>query len=238
MPRIVKPAAERRAEIIACAAALFFEKGYEATTIADILERTGLSKGAFYHHFESKEELLDAFTEQATDTALGAVEGLLKDSSLSERTRLCRFLADTSRLQFDAQPPPYFVFESLLRPGNAMLYQRILSVNAAVVGPILRDIVGRGATRGEFDVTDIGITVEVILQLAVARNVLSLKVFQLARAGQKKEARKMLSQRLIAEQALLERILGVSPGSIDIFEPKYINALIETISKPAGRSPP
>jgi len=93
-------------------------------------------------------------------------------------------------------------------------------------------------SRGEFDVTDIGITVEVILQLAVARNELSLKVFQLARAGQKKEARKMLSQRLIAEQALLERILGVSPGSIDIFEPKYINALIETISKPAGRSPP
>jgi len=40
MPRIVKPAAERRAEIIACAVALFFEKGYEATTIVDILERT------------------------------------------------------------------------------------------------------------------------------------------------------------------------------------------------------
>jgi len=240
MPRIVKPAAERRAEIVACAVTLFFEKGYEATTIADILERTGLSKGAFYHHFESKEELLDAFTQQATERALSAVEGLLADSSLSERTRLCRFFAETNRLQFDAQPPPFAVFESLLRPGNAMLYQRIQSVNAAVVGPILRDIVGRGVARGEFDVPDVGIAVEVMLQLATARSEFTLKVFQLARAGQKKEAAKMLSQRLKAEQSLLERILGVSPGSIAIFEPKYISTLVEKISKPplAGRSPP
>lgn len=237
MPRIVKPAAERRAELIDCAVALFFEKGYEATTIADILERTQLSKGAFYHHFESKEELLDAFTQRATDAALKGVEGLLHDSSLNELTRLCQFLRDTSRFQFDAQPPPFVVFESLLRPGNALLYRRIQAVNAAVVGPILRDIIGRGVARGEFDVTDLAMTVEVTLQLAMARYEYTLKVFQLARAGQKKEARKILSQRLIAEQSLMERLLGVAKGSIDIFEPKYVSALIDIISKPpsAGR---
>lgn len=232
MPRIVKPAAERRAELIDCAVALFFEKGYEATTIADILERTKLSKGAFYHHFESKEELLDAFTQRATDAALNDVAGLLKDSSLNELTRLCRFLRDTSRFQFDAQPPPVLVFESLLRPGNALLYQRIQSVNAAVVGPILRDIIGRGVARGEFDVTDIEMTVEVIVQLAMARYEHTLKVFQLARAGKKKEARKILSQRLIAEQSVMERLLGIAKGSIEVFEPKYVSALIDFISIP------
>src|SRR4026209_1657881 len=103
MSRIVKPATERRAEIVDCAVAMFFEKGYEATTIADILERTKLSKGAFYHHFESKEELLDAFTQHATEAALKAVEDVLKDKSLNELARLCRFLGEASRLQFDAQ---------------------------------------------------------------------------------------------------------------------------------------
>ena len=241
MARIVKAAAERRAEIIDCAIALFFEKGYEATTIADILERTKLSKGAFYHHFESKEELLDAFTQRATETALNAVEGLLADSSLSELTRLCRFLSETNRLQFDAQPAPYIVFESLLHPGNATLYQRIQSVNAAVVGPVLRDIVARGVASGEFSVPEIDITVEAMLQLGAGRNELTLQVFQLARAGQKQEARKLLSRRLTAEQSLLERLLGVPPGSMNIFNPKYVSTLIDTISKPpatarAGRS--
>jgi AcrR family transcriptional regulator len=231
MPRIVKPAAERRAEIIDCAVALFFEKGYEATTIADILERTNLSKGAFYHHFKSKEELLDAFAQRATETALNAVEGVLQDPSLSELKRLCRFFSETNRLQFDAQPPPFIIFETLLQPGNAVLYQRIQSVNAAVVGPVLRDIIGRGVARGEFSVADVGIAVEVMLHLAAARQEVALKIFQLARGGKKAEAKKVFSERLMAEQSLLERILGIPQGSIDIFEPKYVSTVVEMISR-------
>jgi len=237
MPRIVKPAAERRAELIDCAIALFFEKGYEATTIADILERTNLSKGAFYHHFASKEELLDAFTQRTTEAALTSVEGLLKDPSLNELRRLCRFFAETSRLQFDAQPPTFTFLEALLKSGNAALYERVQSVNAAVVGPILRDIIGRGVARGEFDVPDIGITVEVILHLSIGRNEFTLKIFQLARAGDIKEATKRLKQRLATEQSLLERILGVPSGSMKIFEPEYLSAMVEAISKPPPAKP-
>lgn len=40
---------------------LFLEKGYENTTIQDIVDRLdGLTKGAVYHHFKSKEEIMDA----------------------------------------------------------------------------------------------------------------------------------------------------------------------------------
>ena len=44
----------RRAEILRVAEDLFYEKGYESTTLSDILHALGLSKGGFYHHFESK----------------------------------------------------------------------------------------------------------------------------------------------------------------------------------------
>lgn len=39
---------------------LFAEKGYDKTTMQDIVSALGMSKGAIYHHFKSKEELLDA----------------------------------------------------------------------------------------------------------------------------------------------------------------------------------
>ena len=39
---------------------LFSEKGYEKTTMQDIVNALGMSKGAIYHHFKSKEELVDA----------------------------------------------------------------------------------------------------------------------------------------------------------------------------------
>ena len=44
---------------------LFIEKGYDNTTIQDIVnELGGLTKGAIYHHFKSKEEIIDALGEK------------------------------------------------------------------------------------------------------------------------------------------------------------------------------
>lgn len=45
--------------IITVSAKLFAEKGYEKTTMQDILDELKLSKGAVYHHFKSKEEILE-----------------------------------------------------------------------------------------------------------------------------------------------------------------------------------
>lgn len=54
-----------RADILQVARQLFSEHGYHKTGIADIQEATGLTKGAFYHHFRSKEDLALAILEQA-----------------------------------------------------------------------------------------------------------------------------------------------------------------------------
>lgn len=47
---------------------LFLEKGYEETTVLDIVnDLGGLTRGAFYHHFNSKEEVLDALGNRMFD---------------------------------------------------------------------------------------------------------------------------------------------------------------------------
>ena len=50
-------------QIIQVALSLFSNKGYNETTMADLVEATGLSKGAVYHHFKSKEEILQLLME-------------------------------------------------------------------------------------------------------------------------------------------------------------------------------
>ena len=48
-------------KILTAAKRLFLEKGYDNTTIQDIVDELGgLTKGAVYHHFKSKEEIMDA----------------------------------------------------------------------------------------------------------------------------------------------------------------------------------
>jgi AcrR family transcriptional regulator len=48
---------ETRAQLIRAAAEAFAEQGYDATSVAEICQRAGVSKGAFYHHFDSKQDL-------------------------------------------------------------------------------------------------------------------------------------------------------------------------------------
>ncbi|MCL2697303.1 MAG: TetR/AcrR family transcriptional regulator [Oscillospiraceae bacterium] len=63
MPRNKYPE-ETVKKILDAALKLFLEKGYEQTTILDIVaEMKGLTRGAFYHHFKSKEDVLEAVTE-------------------------------------------------------------------------------------------------------------------------------------------------------------------------------
>lgn len=51
-------------KILSVSLQLFTTKGYEKTTIQDIVEQLGMSKGAIYHHFKSKEDILNALFEK------------------------------------------------------------------------------------------------------------------------------------------------------------------------------
>ena len=55
---MVKNAADTKVMILKVALQLFMENGYKRTSYQDLIKKTGLSKGAIYHHFKSKEEIL------------------------------------------------------------------------------------------------------------------------------------------------------------------------------------
>ena len=71
-PRRGRPGYDRE-QVLAVAVQLFNEQGYDATSVADVAARLGLTKSALYHHFASKEELL----RRALDAALDALEDVL-----------------------------------------------------------------------------------------------------------------------------------------------------------------
>ena len=53
------PTTDRRAELLAIAAGLFAERGLRATTVRDIADAAGILSGSLYHHFDSKESMVD-----------------------------------------------------------------------------------------------------------------------------------------------------------------------------------
>ena len=66
-----------RHELIGAATRLFAERGYEDTSIEAVLRETGVSRGALYHHFASKEALFEAVLEQVErDVAQAVVDSV------------------------------------------------------------------------------------------------------------------------------------------------------------------
>lgn len=68
-------------EILEAAVELFSERGYHGTSVRDILESTAASKGGFYHHFESKEQILVSIHDTFIDYELATAERIVDEYS-------------------------------------------------------------------------------------------------------------------------------------------------------------
>jgi AcrR family transcriptional regulator len=78
--------ADTRAKILSTALALFRERGFEATTVRDIARASGLSLGAAYHYFASKDAIVLAYYHEVESEHQARVEkALQRASSLAER---------------------------------------------------------------------------------------------------------------------------------------------------------
>lgn len=71
---------EKKQEILAVAEKLFCARGYEATSVQDILDVLHCSKGGFYHHFVSKEAVLDTMCVQHAEKAREEADAALQET--------------------------------------------------------------------------------------------------------------------------------------------------------------
>jgi AcrR family transcriptional regulator len=76
-PRFRRRKADRPAEIVEAALAVFAEKGFAAARLDEIARRAGVSKGALYLYFSTKEELFRAVVEQAIAPNILSLRDLL-----------------------------------------------------------------------------------------------------------------------------------------------------------------
>ncbi len=77
-----------RDKIVEAASDLFFEQGYQATTIDDVIERSGVSRPTLYTHFKTKEDLCVEYLRERRRIDLG----LLKETMRKEKTAKGRYL--------------------------------------------------------------------------------------------------------------------------------------------------
>lgn len=77
--------------IVEKADALFYQGGFAATSFADIAAALGISRGNFYHHFRTKDDILDAVITRRMDRTRALLEGWQQDAG-SPRDRILAFI--------------------------------------------------------------------------------------------------------------------------------------------------
>ncbi len=82
-----------RQRIVAAAVALFAEQGFDATSVTEVVVRAGVAKGALYHHFASKDDLLYEVYRELVDRQLAGLREIL-GRSLSPADTLRELIAD------------------------------------------------------------------------------------------------------------------------------------------------
>lgn len=131
---------------------LFMEKGYERTSIQDIIDRLGgLSKGAIYHHFKSKDDILMAVTDRMTAQSNQMLADIRDCGNLSGREKLKRIFKESiSRpVQNDifTVAPNFHDNPKLL---FSLLHDTIDEVAPNYILPIIRQGIADGTIETEY----------------------------------------------------------------------------------------
>ena len=143
--------ATKRSELVAIAAALFKEKGFEATTLADVGERAGLDRATVYYYVGSKQELLQTSTEGILDENLSVAERLRLEKDISPREKL-RMLITSVMKSYDANYPQMYVYiqEQMHQVANdASPWAKEVQRKTRRIEAIVRELVEQGMEQGK-----------------------------------------------------------------------------------------
>ncbi|MBQ6503422.1 MAG: TetR/AcrR family transcriptional regulator [Flexilinea sp.] len=145
--RIVKSAEKRKSEILDVAEQLFAEKGFDNASTNDIINRIGIARGTLYHHFKSKEEILDAIVERMTREKILQAEKIIENKNIPILERLT--LSYLS-LNVDSKAGAE-VLEQMHKPQNALLHQKMQESVISGVVPLMEKLITEGNESGIFD---------------------------------------------------------------------------------------
>lgn len=208
--RIVKEAEIRKKEILDAATTLFAEKGYDNTSTSDLLEAVGIAKGTLYHHFKSKEAIMDALIERQTDYVLAEARRIAADKSIPVEERMIRTIlalhVDTEETEGNE------LIEHLHKPQNALMHQKTKRIIFQSVPPILAGILEDGIDQGLYDTPYPLECME--MAMSYLDNILDEDMLELTDTQRLEKIRAFIFS--------LERLLGVKTGGLTYFNEAFL----------------
>jgi AcrR family transcriptional regulator len=232
--RTVKPHEyqDKRGQILDVAQRLIYSKGYEQLTIQDLLDALKISKGAFYHYFDSKQALLEALIARLGDEGEGLFAGIVRDRQQPTLARLQHFFDAAGRWKTAQKEYLLALMRGWYSDDNALVRLHVQTMMAQRVGPLLAELVAEGAEEGVLTIPfpDQAGTVVLGLLMGMGDAFAGLLLGAMPRPEALARAERLTA----AYNDALERVLGAPPGSLHLIDAPTLSAWFVATGDPVG----
>lgn len=142
-----------RDKILRAATSVFAEKGFEAASMDDIVQASGVSKGGIYWHFKSKDEMIAAVFRELFEQEIEQMAALVvAGGSASERLAQIMRASVADVQVLDAELP--FTLEIYAQAARQEALGEVLQAYFSRYHAMLTELVAQGVAQGEFRPVD------------------------------------------------------------------------------------
>lgn len=207
---------QRRGQILDAAQRQALTSGFESMSIQNILDELQISKGAFYHYFDSRQALLQGLIDRMRDEAVTALGPILQDPGLPALEKLQRYFAATARWKTEHKAYLLSLLRVWYHDDNALVRQKVQASSSRAIAPMFAAIIQRGVAEGTFHAAYPEQTGEVVLTLMYGLGDATAELLLGSPPGQ--EVLDRMEKLIRGYTDALERVLGAPEGSLELMD--------------------
>ena len=194
----------RKKELLNIAYKLFMTKGYENTSVDEIIAEAKIAKGTYYYYFESKEATLEKVIEMMIEEECKKANEILQ-SNLSVQEKILVII-----ISMRPNTEELKIQEAINIPENIVMHQKINKKIIEVITPLLTEVIEEGKKQNIFDCDNVKERIEIIL-------IITNNLFD---ANEQNSRKLNIYIEIFID--LIEKLLGAKKGTID-FAKNLIN---------------
>ncbi len=153
----MKKGEKRKHELLKIAYEMFLRRGYENTSVDEIIAKAQIAKGTFYYYFPSKEQLLEDVIEMMIENETAAAEQIMR-LELPAPQKIVGIIASIKPTE-EEKP----ISDALMQPQNVLMHDKIRKKLIRVIVPLLSEAVEEGVRQGIFSCDNIPERVRMLL---------------------------------------------------------------------------
>ena len=156
----MKKGERRKQELLQIAYRMFISRGYENTSVDEIIEEADIAKGTYYYYFETKEQMLEEVIGMMIDQEMEAAGRILQEEIPVPQ----KIIGMISSLRPTQEESP--IEGALMQPENIVMHEKIRKKIVEMAVPLLSKVVEEGIGQGIFACDNIAERVRMLLVIS------------------------------------------------------------------------